>query len=249
MKRLISSILKVFNYKIVKISKSHSSTGSMEDLLQLLKKNGMKCIQILDVGANKGEWSRLAKNVYPSSHFHLIEPQVELKESLERFCSEFENCSYTLAGAGSKKETRLLTIWEDLLGSSFLPSASDKLKEAGKQREISITTIDYLIESKTISMPTLIKLDIQGFELEALKGATRTFGETEVFIIETSLYSFDDTPNAPLIHEIISFMTEHGYYIYDFPGFLRRPFDQSLGQCDICFVKSHGILRKSNKWK
>jgi hypothetical protein len=31
--------------------------------------------------------------------------------------------------------------------------------------------------------------------------------------------------------------------------FLRRPLDGAIGQCDICFVKKDGFLKKSNEWK
>ena len=43
-------------------------------------------------------------------------------------------------------------------------------------------------------------------------------------------------------------MAERDYVIYDFPGFLRRPFDGALAQMDVCFVKRNGILRHSNEW-
>jgi hypothetical protein len=153
-----------------------------------------------------------------------------------------------LAGAGAKKGVLTLTIWDDLYGSSFLPKQDDNLKIAGRQREIEIITIDDLIESSKIKPPEIIKLDIQGFELEALKGAEKTFGYTEAYILEVSLFSFSDVPGMPVLSDVINFMLERDYVVYDFPGFLRRPLDGALGQCDICFVKRNGFLRSSNDW-
>jgi hypothetical protein len=53
----------------------------------------------------------------------------------------------------------------------------------------------------------------------------------------------------PIFHEVIAFMAERGYFAYDFPGFLRRPYDGALGQVDICFAKHDGVLRTTNRWE
>jgi FkbM family methyltransferase len=171
-----------------------------------------------------------------------------MKEKLENFCYEFNNSVFFLAGAGAKKGILALTVWDDLKGSSFLPNPDQNKTNGNKRRDIEIITIDDLIDSGKIKKPELMKLDIQGFELEALKGAGKTFGYTEVYILEVSLFSFNDLPGMPIISDVINFMSQRDYVVYDFPGFLRRPLDGALGQCDICFVKRNGFLRTSNEW-
>lgn len=66
--------------------------------------------------------------------------------------------------------------------------------------------------------------------------------------MEVSLFSFDDVPGMPIFREVIDFMGEKGYELYDIPGYLRRPVDGALGQVDLAFVKRAGILCQSNKW-
>ncbi len=223
--------------------------GDMAHILKDLKRRGLKCNSIMDVGANKGGWSRLAKAVFPKAQFYLIEPQREMEIYLKKFTYHFPNSLYFLKGVGSENEILTLTVWDDLVGSSLLPKENISLLQSGKQRKIDIVKIDDLIVENNIIIPEIIKLDIQGFELEALKGAESTFGVTEVYIVEVSLFSFSDTPGMPILSDVISFMLERNYVVYDFAGFLRRPFDGALGQCDICFVKKEGFLRASNKWK
>jgi FkbM family methyltransferase len=255
MKNLLKKILKSTGYEIRNLNRQkvpkgspYRPVGKMDYLLEDLKQRGLDCQTIMDVGANITAWSRMAKKIFPAANFCLIEPQIEMKESLEEFCKEFKNSVYFLAGAGSKKDVLTLTVTDDTLGSSFLPEPETHLRESGKQREIQIITIDDLIDSSGIKLPDLMKLDIQGFELEALKGATKTFGHTEVYILEVSLISFFNMPGAPLFADVINFMMERDYVVYDFPGFYRRPLDGALGQCDICFVKKNGFLRKENSW-
>lgn len=223
--------------------------GDMCFLLEDLKFRGLICNSIVDVGANRADWSRIAKRVFPSAAFYLIEPQIEMKEKLELFCQDFKDSTFILSAAGSEKGILTLTIWDDLAGSSLRPFPDEKLKALGKQRDVEIITIDDLISNSKIQMPELIKLDIQGFELEALKGAALTFGYTEVYILEVSLFCFDDVPGIPIFSDVINFMLDRGYVVYDFPGFLRREYDGALGQCDICFVKKNGFLRKSDRWR
>ncbi len=254
MKKIIKNILKSAGFEINKvytdrIGSDKRPVGRIDTFLQDIKKRGLECRTILDVGANNTIWSRMAKSIYPDTVFYLIEPQHEMKEKLEKFCNEFNDSKYVLAGAGAKNDVMVLTMWDDLAGSSFVPKADAELIKSKKQREVQVITIDALIESSTIQIPELIKLDIQGFELEALKGASKTFGNTEVYILEVSLFSFSDEQGAPIFSDIVNFMLEKDYVVYDFPGFLRRPIDGALGQCDICFVKRNGFLRKLNVWE
>lgn len=222
--------------------------GQIELLLEDLKYRGLNCKSIIDVGANNSGWSRMAKRVFPIADFYLIEPQIEMKEHLEAFCKDFSGSIYFLAGAGAKTEKLTLTIWDDLAGSSFLVKRDENLIKIGKQRDIEIITIDQLIRDKKIKIPELVKLDIQGFELEALKGATKLFGDVEVFILEVSLFSFEEVSGIPDFADVVNFMLDKGYVVYDFPNFLRRPLDGALGQCDICFVKKDGMFRKIKRW-
>jgi FkbM family methyltransferase len=250
LKNLVKNLLNFSGYEIQKrnrpVGSDQRPIGKMPELLQDLRHRGLTCKTIIDVGANQTHWSVLAKNVFEDADLVMIEPQVEMKPYLEKFCRENGGSVYFLNGAGAKKEKLFLTVWDDFSGSSFMPEQDENLQRINKQREIEIITIDDLIQSGKIKMPEFIKLDIQGFELEALKGASTTFGKTEIYILEVSLYEF--SKGMPIFHEVINFMFERGYVAYDFPGFLRRPLDGALSQCDICFVKKDGFLRTSKEW-
>ena len=221
--------------------------GDMKFLLEDISNRGVRFKYILDVGANFGNWTRMVKNVFPDSVLYMIEPLSEMESHLRKVCEDFPGTKYILKGAGSKIEEHVITTWGDNLASAnCIVPENEYLKSINKQRTIQIITIDSLIENGEIEIPEFVKMDIQGFELEALKGATKLFGNTELFILETALFEF--TKGRPVISEIINFMTSQGYEIYDFPGFLRRPFDGALGQIDVCFAKRDGKLRNTNAW-
>jgi FkbM family methyltransferase len=221
--------------------------GDLGNVLRGVKERGINCKNILDVGANKADWSAIAKSFFPDANIYMIEPLSEMETHLKAFCEKHPGSNYFLNGAGSKIETHVLTTWgNDLASASCMVKENATLKSMNKQREILIVTIDSLLTEGKIPIPELVKMDVQGFEIEALKGATKLLGQTELFILESSLFKFSQP--VPIMSELISFMIPHGYEIYDFAGYLRRPYDGALGQVDICFAKRDGILRSSNLW-
>jgi FkbM family methyltransferase len=168
-----------------------------------------------------------------------------MKPFLDRFCARNAGCQWLLAGAGAEDGELPLGLPGDLVGSSFLP-ASGADPVCIPQRVVPVVAIDSLVKRGTIAIPDVVKVDVQGYELEVLRGARCLFGHTAAFILETSLFEF--LSGQPLLHDVVSFMAERGYVLYDIPHTSRRPFDGSLAQADLCFVRKDGPLRSSNRW-
>jgi FkbM family methyltransferase len=189
----------------------------------------------------------MALSIYPAASVVMIEPLDEMDAPLLSLCRERPQCRHVKAGAGRIQGELVQTIVEDLVGSSFLPPPDEDQIRTGRQRRTRVLTIDGILAQYPDFRPDLVKLDIQGFELEALMGGNKLFGTTELFIIETSLFSFWE--KSPITREVISFMADRSYEIYDFTQFLWRPYDDALGQVDIAFVKAHGFLRSTNRWE
>lgn len=82
--------------------------------------------------------------------------------------------------------------------------------------------------------------------MEVLRGAMNLFGQTEVFIVETSLFPF--FTGMPVLTDVLTFMTAHGYALYDFAGSARRPLDHALAILDAVFVRADGPFRASSNW-
>lgn len=239
-KDLIQLLAHRFGYHV---QSKNGISGDMGLFLKSLKARGLVINNILDVGAHKGDWSMLAATILPEATYYLIEPQEELKPEIDRFLARQKGKVF-FGGAGAEDGELTLTMWEDFAGSSFL---LEEGQANGKiQKKVPIYSIDGLIARAEMPVPDICKIDVQGFEIEVLKGAAGIFGKTEVFILEASLFRF--SPNQPLLHDLIAYMTQRGYVIYDFAGFTNRPMDMALGQLDICFVKEDSILRKSHGW-
>jgi FkbM family methyltransferase len=244
-KSAIKSALSAFGIEIYR--NRGCEIGNIVGFLADIRARGFMPRGIMDVGANRGDWTRLALSMFPDASVIMIEPQDEMQPYLCKLCSSVSGCHYVKAGAGREVGELVQTIWPDLAGSSFVPEPDSSQLQSGRQRKTRVVTIDSLLSATYPEfVPDLIKLDIQGFELEALSGAKTTFGRTEVFIVETSLFRF--LPRQPVMREVISFMFDRGYEFYDITGYQRRPYDGALGQADLAFVKAEGRFRAETKW-
>jgi FkbM family methyltransferase len=185
----------------------------------------------------------MALSIYPQATVVMIEPLEQMCAQLSALCRERAGCHYVKAGAGRAEAELIQTFGDDhdLQWATFLtPTVSPR------QKSTPVVTINGILKEYTDFRPDLVKIDIQGFELEALSGGSKLFGITEAFVIETSLFSFME--GQPMTRDVISFMADRGYEIYDITEFLRRPYDGALGELDIAFVKRDGLLRPNDRW-
>ena len=137
----------------------------------------------------------------------------------------------------------VLNVHRDKVGSSLLKEVEGAAVD-GAPRQVPVVTIDGVCAEKNLNGPYLIKVDVQGAELQVLAGATRTLRETEAVILEVTL--FGTIIGGPQFSDVVAFMKQHGFVAYDFCGFLYRPFDNALSQVDMVFVREQGLFRRSH---
>jgi hypothetical protein len=107
-------------------------------------------------------------------------------------------------------------------------------------------TIDDVVSSSNMQIPTFLKLDVQGYEYEVLNGAKKTLQGVEVILAEVNL--LDLYKGAHLLDELIAFLRNNGFVAFDICGFHRRPLDAALWQADFIFVPIGSPLRADKRW-
>jgi FkbM family methyltransferase len=218
--------------------------ANIRSFLEDVQARGFTPEGILDVGAHRGDWTRMALSIYPQATVVMIEPLEQMCAPLSALCGERPGCHHVKVAAGRAETELIQTMGDDhdLGWATFLPDPN----KSPRQKRTQVVTIDSILAKYTDFRPDLVKIDIQGFELEALSGGSKLFGMTELFVIETSLFSFME--RQPMTRDVISFMADRRYEIYDITEFVRRPYDGALGQLDIAFVKRDGFLRPNDRW-
>lgn len=85
-----------------------------------------------------------------------------------------------------------------------------------------------------------LKLDVQGYELEVLGGASRILSTCEFVLLECSLIR--GNLGAPLFHDVVAAMAGYGFLLYDIATLMRRS-DNRLSQIDGLFVSASSAWR------
>jgi hypothetical protein len=111
---------------------------------------------------------------------------------------------------------------------------------------LDMQTLDDATSRHATPGPLLVKLDVQGYELEVLRGATRTLESAEVIVMELSLLEYNR--GAPLLGQVLAEVGALGYTIYDICGQHRRPASRALLQVDAVFVREDSRLRTAEKF-
>jgi FkbM family methyltransferase len=206
-----------------------------------MKKLGFDPRFIVDIGAYEGDWSKEMNKIFPSADILLIEGQTEKAPILENLCKSVPKFAYQIALLGAAPTEVRFNKYET--ASSVLSENNMTNAEIESRK---LTTLDTIVDQKAIDGSVLIKIDTQGYELEILKGATQFLQKADVVLLEVSLLNI--YIDSPLVDEVMFFMKEKGFYLYDICSIIRRPLDGALYQSDFIFVTKNFLNRDSTKW-
>lgn len=170
---------------------------------------------VIDIGANVGLFSEEIRKKLPNAIIYAFEP---LKECFNVLSAEFESDKNFHAfhmALGSHKGDALMHKNEYTPCSSILPITDIHKKEfphaiSESNEKVRVGTLDDAMGDMNIAgKVVLIKLDVQGYELEVLKGATQVIDKSKVVLIETCFTSLYD--GQPLFQDIYKYLTERGF--------------------------------------
>jgi FkbM family methyltransferase len=226
--------LDVRRYRLPKPERA-SLAGGLAQLARL----GLHPPTVIDVGVAGATPELYA--AFPAAALLLIEPLAEYEPFLRRICSSRKNAQYVLAAAGEAQGSAVLHVHADRVGSSLLREAEGPSVD-GVPRSVPVVTVDELCREKNLPGPYLLKADVQGAELQVLRGAARTLQQTEAVVLEVSLLAA--MIDGPELFDVVSRMRDSGFVVYDVVGLHYRPLDNALCQVDMLFVPQNSPLRK-----
>jgi len=203
------------------------------ELSPLVKKIS-KAKTLIDVGSNKGQFGLLTRKFFPDIKIHSFEPQIE-ELNIQKKNLGSNNINYYNFALGSEEKISNLYITERKDSSSLLkPIETNSKKYLAKEiRKISVKRLDKLPGLNNIERPSILKLDVQGFELEVLKGSNEILNFIDYIITEVSFVEIYE--NQVMENKLVDFIQSKSFKLEAKCNLskIREKFFQE----DILFIK------------
>jgi FkbM family methyltransferase len=211
------------------------------ELLEWIRATAQPPIAVIhDLGANIGTWTALARAVFPSAVIHAFEPLPAHADSFERRTAGWPDVTLHRVALGATNGTAPLHV------TSFSDSASLRpLANAGRDYfgltdgptvTVPVATLNDWCTRTNVPVPDLLKLDLQGFELDALRGAENLLPRVRYVLTEVSFAEF--YRGQALFTSISRYLADHGFH---FAG-LGQTTTAPLVQADALFTRQASTL-------
>lgn len=197
-------------YNINYINTYLKGTSPLFELEPLIKKIN-KISTVIDIGSNKGQFILIIKKFFPSAKIYSFEP-LKKELILQKKIIGHRNIKYFNFALGNNNNKIKIHVTSRRDSSSILKPKEDvnKIYSVTNIENIIQKKLDSLFQIKKIKKPILLKLDVQGYELNVLKGATKILKNVNYLIIEISYKSVYEKQAS--LKELKSFLKNQCFF-------------------------------------
>lgn len=195
---------------------------------------------VIDVGAHGGEFASAISAILPKARIYSFEPQEDCHQRLcARLFAHRSFRGFCVALGDTKDEMRFyrsrFTKSSSLLPMSDLHKRAFPWSADNESVNVSVDRLDNYISELDISPPVLLKIDVQGYELAVLRGATKVLKLTKCIIVETSFKTlYHGQASFSQVYDMVS---SEGFDYAGAMGQLTTPQDGAIVQADCLFVR------------
>ncbi|NQU45014.1 FkbM family methyltransferase [bacterium] len=182
---------------------------------------------IVDVGANKGRTIRRFLQLFPDATIFAFEPQPDLADDLRAAFADTKRVEVRQMAVGSRVGEIEFQVLRHASSSSALPPSQHNIRyhpgdmDVVEKIRVQQTTLDSALDVERVD---ILKLDIQGFELEALRGATQILKKTNLLMTEIEFLPLYEEQG--LFADVDTFLRGQGFRLFN----LYDLFTQEDGQ-------------------
>lgn len=201
---------------LIKVLLLHGVAAGVEHSGVLKSLHSENIRTFIDIGANRGQFALIAHELFPEAKIVSFEPLRNPANVFRRVFALVSGIVLHEIAIGPADENKIIHISSSDDSSSLLPISSlqDKLFPGTAEITTSIIQtkpLDAVIGAKDISSCSFLKMDVQGYELEALAGCKSLLPLFEYLYIECSFVEL--YIGQALAHEVISFLVQFNFVL------------------------------------
>jgi FkbM family methyltransferase len=171
---------------------------------------------VVDVGANRGQFAVVARHCAPKARIVAFEPLSAPGEIFERVFSNDENVQLCRVAIGSQPGEHTIHVSARDDSSSLLPITSKQVScfpgtEEKSVERVRVARMNEFVSVNDIQRPALLKLDVQGYELEALQGSEDVLDAFDVIYVECSFMELYE--GQPLASDVIAYLYQRRFVL------------------------------------
>lgn len=200
---------------------------------------------IVDGGAYEGSFSREIARAFPNANIHAFEPTPASYSRLEQNTSIISAIIRHRLALGSKNDAAMLFVNASPLTNSLrksTPSGHRYFSAFVADREVievQVVTLADFAHDNAVEAIDILKLDLQGHELEAIVGLGELIETVKIIYVEVQFVELYE--GAPLFSEVESYLRNRGLAFFQFFDLVRSPKDGRLLYGDAMFVRAEII--------
>ena len=194
-------------------------------------------------------WARMAHSIFPDAAIHAIEPQPVCRAFLDQLARRAGRITVHPVAVTDAGVTRVRLIGGGKAGGGTGAWVARSGEYAAGDLECAATTLDSLFADRVTRQDrALIKLDLEGHELVALRGGARVLQAAELVMTELRFFELDDS-GRPLLADVLNFLGQREFVVYDLASLSSRPRDMRLRMGDIIFARRDSPLLADRSWE
>lgn len=194
----------------------------------------------VDGGAHDGQMARRFAERFAHLHVHAFEPNADLLPRLRDNLRDLPG-SINAEALGEQPGSATMFINQSPMTSSLLPAAELSHRCFGRHaalretRRIDVTSLDHWADAQGIERIDILKLDLQGYEQQALRGARRLLGRSRaVVVLEVNFAPFYE--GCSLFSDVDVVLRDCGYSLYNLYHLCTHLPAGHIGSCDAIFL-------------
>lgn len=205
-----------------------------------LVRQGIKPATVIDIGANIGQFAVASAKLFDALKIYSFEPLPQCSSDLQRHVSKLGNVKVFAVALGEQHGEAAFHINQHAHSSSILPLSQahkDSFPEANEVGTVMVplARLDEVLIESDIIRPSLLKLDVQGYEVNVLRGAEKLLPSIDFVILEASFKPLYE--GERLFLEIVDIMADYGFEFRRPVGWLAEPKSGEILQMDALFVR------------